>query len=183
MKRRDSLKTLTEAELGLIATLSDLILPATPTAGSATEAEVPAFIDFIVRDLPYHQVPIQGGLMWLNGESIKRFDNVFDKCKEAEQKQILDDIAYPAATEEGNEFDAGRAFFTRFRNLVLSGYYTTRMGLDDVGYVGNYANLWDGVPDDVMAKHGFTYDENITYVDHDTRDTKAEWDDKGNLLT
>lgn len=171
-------------DLSLIATLCDLILPATTTAGSATDAEVPAFIDFIVKDLPYHQIPIQGGLMWLNGESNKRFNKIFESCTDGQQKEILDDIAYPT-TDTTAQYDAGRKFFGRFRNLVLTGYYTTKMGIDDVGYVGNRANLWDGVPDDVLAKHGLSYDASMKgkYVNHDTRNTQAEWDEKGNLIT
>ncbi len=173
-----------DTDLSLIAILCDLILPATITAGSATDAEVPAFIDFIVKDLPYHQIPIQGGLMWLNSKSNKRFNKIFESCSDAQQKQILDDIAYPT-TEATTQYDAGRKFFGRFRNLVLTGYYTSKMGIDDVGYVGNRANLWDGVPDDVLAKHGLSYDANMKgkYVNHDTRDTQAEWDEKGNLIT
>jgi len=173
-----------EMNLSLIAVLCDLILPATATAGSATDAEVPAFIDFIVKDLPYHQVPIQGGLMWINGESNKRFNKIFENCTEDEQKQILDDIAYPS-TAVTAPYDAGRKFFDRFRNLVLTGYYTTKIGIDDLGYVGNRANLWDGVPDDVLIKHGLTYDAHMKekYVNHNTRNTQAEWDEKGNLIT
>jgi hypothetical protein len=173
-----------DADLTLVAVLCDLILPATTTAGSATDAEVPAFIDFIVKDLPYHQIPIQGGLMWLNGESNRRFNKIFESCSDAQQKQILDDIAYPS-TETTAQFDAGRKFFERFRSLVLTGYYTTKMGIDDVGYVGNRANLWDGVPDDVLEKHGLSYDANMKgkYVNHDTRNTQAQWDEKGNLIS
>ncbi len=85
-----------DADLTLVAVLCDLILPATTTAGSATEAGVPDFIDFIVKDLPYHQIPIQGGLMWLNGESNKRFNKIFESCTDTQQKQILDDIAFPS---------------------------------------------------------------------------------------
>ncbi len=174
----------TSVELSLIATLCDLVLPATPTAGSATAAEVPAFIDFIVKDLPYHQIPIQGGLMWINGESNKRYNKIFEDCSSNEQKQILDDIAYPS-TEKTQQFDAGRKFFNKFRGLVLTGYYTTKIGIDDLGYVGNRPNLWDGVPPSVLAKHGLDYDENMKgrYINHDSRDTKATWDENGNLLT
>lgn len=171
-------------ELALIATLCDLILPATPTAGSASEAEVPAFIDFIVKDLPYQQVPIQGGLMWLNGESNKRFNTIFDKCTKAQQIEILDDIAYEA-TPETEQYEAGRQFFNRMRSLVLSGYYSSKIGMKDIGYVGNRPNLWDGVPADVLKEHGFEYEAAMIpkYINHDTRDIQAEWDDKGNLIT
>ena len=173
-----------DPDLALIATLCDLILPATATAGSASEAEVPAFIDFIVRDMPQQQVPIQGGLMWMNGESNKRFNTIFDKCTKAQQIEILDDIAYEA-TPETEQYEAGRQFFNRIRSLVLSGYYSSKMGIKDIGYVGNRPNLWDGVPADVLAEHGFEYEPAmmVKYINHDTKEVQAEWDEKGNLIT
>jgi hypothetical protein len=173
-----------DPDLALIATLCDLILPATPTAASATEAEVPAFIDFIVKDLPYQQIPIQGGLMWINGESNRRFNTIFDKCTKVQQTEILDDIAY-ASTPETEKYEAGRQFFNRFRGLVTSGYYSSKIGMKDIGYVGNRPNLWDGVPADVLAEHGFEYEAAMLpkYINHDARDIQAEWDEKANLIS
>ena len=71
------------------------------------------------------------------------------------------------------------------RNLTLTGYYTTKMGIDDLGYKGNIPNIWDGVPADVLKEHDVDYDEEwlAKCVDQDKREVIAEWDDKGNLLT
>ncbi|MEO0339982.1 MAG: gluconate 2-dehydrogenase subunit 3 family protein, partial [Bacteroidota bacterium] len=129
---------LTETELSTIAVLCDIILPATPTAGSANDAEVPAFIDFIVKDIPSHQLPLRGGLMWLNTESNRRFNKEFTTCNEEEQIAIIDDIAFPDPDGKKPEMAHGIRFFALMRNLTLTGYYTTRMGIDDLGYVGNY---------------------------------------------
>ena len=70
------------------------------------------------------------------------------------------------------------------RNLTLTGYYTTKMGLDDLGYQGNVANVWDGVPDDVLEKHGLAYDEEwlAKCVDQSKRAEIAQWDNDGNLI-
>lgn len=176
---------LNDTELSTIATLCDIILPATPTAGSATEAKVPEFIDFIVKDLPYHQLPMRGGLMWLNGESTKRFNKAFVDCTNEEQINIVDDIAYPDPENNKPDMAPGRSFFNTMRNLTMTGYYTTKMGIDDLGYVGNRANLWDGVPQEVLDKHGMSYPEEWMpkFVNHDTRDVQAEWDEKGNLIS
>ncbi len=176
---------LNEGELSTIAVLCDIILPATPTAGSATDAEVPAFIDFIVKDLPYHQLPIRGGLMWLNGESTKRYNKAFIDCSSEEQISIIDDIAYPDPDNKKPEMAPGISFFDRMRNLTMTGYYTTKMGIDDLGYVGNRPNLWDGVPQEVLDKHGLSYPEEWMpkFVNHETRDVQAEWDEKGNLIS
>ena len=176
---------LNEQELTTIAVLCDLILPASDTAGSASDAEVPAFIEFIVKDIPDHQIPIRGGLMWLNTESNRRFNKIFSAATPQEQLQIIDDIAYPDPDEERPEMAHGIEFFNLMRNLTLTGYYTTQMGLEDLGYTGNYANTWDGVPEEVLANHDVDYDPEwiAKCVDQSKRMDIAEWDEEGNLLT
>jgi len=205
MKRRDSLKTLliggiAGATIPLQGCKTDTAekaeavitggktygrTPSTPTAGSATEAEVPEFIEFIVKDLPSHQLPIRGGLMWLNGESTKRFNKTFADCNHDEQISIVDDIAYPDPENKKPEMGPGISFFNRMRNLTMTGYYTTKMGIDDLGYVGNRPNLWDGVPQEILDKRGLSYPKEWMpkFVNHETRDVQAEWDEQGNLIT
>jgi len=176
---------LDERELGMVAVLCDIILPASDTAGSATEAKVPEFIEFIVKDLPSNQIPVRGGLMWLNGESMKRYEKQFVDCSEKEQIAIIDDIAYPDPDNKKPEMAPGISFFHRMRNMTLTGYYTTRMGFDDLGYQGNRPNMWDGVPQEVLDKHGLAYDPTWMpkFVDHEKRNIQAEWDDDGNLIS
>jgi hypothetical protein len=175
----------TDHELATIATLCDIILPATATAVSAVEAGVPEFVEFIVKDMPDHQIPLRGGLMWLDGESNRRFNLKFINCDEVQQIKIVDDIAYPDPNGEHPELGPGIEFFRRMRNLTLTGYYTTKMGIDDLGYAGNRPNVWDGVPQEVLDEHGLAYDEEWIpkFVDQSKRDIQAEWDEAGNLLT
>ena len=172
-------------ELETIAVLCDIILPSTPDAGSATDAEVPAFIEFIVKDLPVHQIPIRGGLMWLHSESNKRFDKPFLEIEENQQIQIIDDIAYPDPEKKRPDLAYGIQFFNRMRNLTLTGYYTTRMGLEELGYDGNRPNIWDGVPEDVLKVHDVDYDPEwlAKCVDQNKREVIATWDDDGNLIS
>ena len=176
---------LNEHELETVAVLCDIILPATDTAGSATEAKVPEFIEFIVKDLPNHQLPMRGGLMWLDGESNRRFNKVFGSCSNEEQIQIVDDVAYPDPDKLKPEMAYGIKFFNLMRNLTMTGYYTTKMGIEDLGYIGNQPNVWDGVPAAVLAEHDVDYDPEwiAKCVDQDKRNDIAKWDDKGNLLT
>lgn len=176
---------LNEYELGTIAVLCDIILPTSSTAGSANDAKVPEFIEFIVKDMPNHQLPMRGGLMWLDGESNRRFNKVFTACTDAEQIQIIDDIAYPDPDNEKPEMAHGRTFFNLMRNLTLTGYYTSKMGIKDLGYDGNYPNVWDGVPAEVLAEHEVDYDPEwiAKCVDQEARNVTAEWDDDGNLIT
>lgn len=173
-----------EHELTTIAILCDIILPKTGNLGSATDAGVPDFIEFIVKDLPNNQLPMRGGLAWLDGESNKRYNNRFADLSDSQQISIIDDIAYPDPDEERPEMGPGIKFFTQIRNLTLTGYYTTKMGFDDLGYVGNRPNIWDGVPADVLADHDVDYDPEwiAKCIDQETREAVAEWDKDGNLL-
>ena len=172
-----------EHELATVAVLCDLILPSTATAGSAVDAGVPEFIDFIAKDITSHQLPLRGGIMWLDHHSVKLYDKVFKDCSVDQQKHILDEIAYPDNVSP--ELEPGVHFFNRMRNLVLTGYYTTRMGIDDLGYKGNTPNVWDGVPEEVLVKHGLSYDKEwlAKCVDQEKRNVMAAWDDEGNLIS
>ena len=174
-----------EHELSSIAVLCDIILPKKGDLGSAADAGVPEFIEFMVKDLPNNQLPMRGGLAWLDGESNKRFNNRFVGLSDSQQLSIIDDIAYPDPDEERPEMGPGIKFFTQIRNLTLTGYYTTKMGFDDLGYVGNRPNIWDGVPADVLADHDVDYDPEwvAKCINQETREAVAEWDKDGNLLT
>ncbi|MEL6592128.1 MAG: gluconate 2-dehydrogenase subunit 3 family protein [Bacteroidota bacterium] len=176
---------LNEHELESIAVLCDIILPATETAGSANDAKVPEFIEFIVKDIPTQQLPIRGGLMWLDQESNRRFNKLFKAATPEEQIAIVDDIAYPDPDGKKPAMAYGIKFFERMRDLTLTGYYTTKMGFDDLGYVGNRPNVWDGVPAEVLAEHDVNYDPEwiAKCVDQSKREEIAQWDDDGNLLT
>lgn len=169
-------------ELATIATLCDIILPAKGALGSATDAGVPAFIDFMVKDIPKNLLPLKGGLMWLNREALSRYDLVFDQLSSQQQISIIDDIAYP---EDANpEMLPGVAFFNRMRDLTLTGYYTSKMGIEDLGYQGNRPNVWDGVPPDVLQDHDVHYDPDwvAKCVDQSKRFDIAEWNENGRLI-
>lgn len=145
-----------EHEMATIAILADIIIPKDGVSGSATDAGVPEFIEFIVKDMPNHKTPMRGGLKWLDLHCLNRFGTTFVKAKDNEQIQIVDDIAYPAIAKP--EMKQGVAFFDRMRNLTASGFYTTQIGVDDIGYKGNKPNQWKGVPPDVLKQYGFTSD-------------------------
>ena len=146
----------TADELKTITVLSDIILPADAVSGSASQVGVPAFIEFMMKDQPQHQTPMRGGLMWLNSQSNKRFQKPFVGCSDAQQLQIVDDIAYPERVK--SDMRQGAAFFTLLRNFVVTGFYTTQVGFNDLGYMGNRPNTWEGVPDDVLKQYGVSYD-------------------------
>lgn len=182
-QRLKSQEFFTQHELTTIAVLCDIILPTFEDRGSASDADVAEFVAFIVKDMPGHQTPLRGGLMWLDHLCNKEFNSDFESCSPDQQIAIVERIAYPENFQPGME--PGVSFFSRMRDLTLTGYYTTRMGIEDLGYKGNTPNVWDGVPDDVLKDHGLEYPAEWLpkFVDQSKRDVKAEWDEDGNLIT
>ncbi len=147
----------TPHELATITVLSDIILPADATSGSASQVGVPAFIEFIAKDMPQHQTPLRGGMMWLDNQSMKRFGKKFVAATSVERIQLVDDIAYPEQAKPA--FSQGYAFFNLMRDLTMTGFYTTEVGFKDLGYIGNQANVWMGVPADVLKQYNLTGQE------------------------
>jgi len=147
----------TPTEMATIRILGDIIIPKDAVSGSASEANVPEFIEFIVKDMPEHQTPMRGGLRWLEMISLKKFGNSFTAITEKQRIEIIDEIAYPKKAKASMK--QGVAFFNLMRNLTTTGFYTSEMGVKDVGYMGNVPNQWNGVPDDVLKEHNLAYTE------------------------
>jgi hypothetical protein len=146
-----------EHEMVTITVLGDIIMPKDEASGSASEAKVPEFIEFIVKDMPEHQVPVRGGLRWLDLHSFNKHGKSFVSCTHEQQIGIVDEIAYPKKAKP--EVAQGVSFFNKMRDLVTTGYYTSEIGVKDLGYMGNVPNQWNGVPDDVLKQHGLAYTE------------------------
>ena len=144
-------------EMATITILGDIIMPKDAVSGAASDAKVPDFIEFIVKDMPEHQVPMRGGLKWLDLHSYKKHQKAFTECTHQEQIGIVDEIAYPAKAKP--EVAQGVSFFNKIRDLVTTGFYTAEIGVKDLGYMGNVPNIWAGVPDDVLKQHGLAYTE------------------------
>lgn len=175
----------TPEEMATITILCDIILPKDDISGAASEAGVPDFIEFIVKDIPDHQLPLRGGLMWLDLESKQRFGTAFRNATAQQRLEIVEDIAYIDIENDNPLFSQGIKFFDLMRDLTVTGFYTSEMGIKTLGYQGNIPNLWDGVPEDVLQKHGLAYEENMLakYIDHNKREEIAVWDDAGNLVS
>jgi gluconate 2-dehydrogenase gamma chain len=156
-KEVNSTTFFTPHEMATITILADIIIPKDDVSGSASEAKVPDFIEFIVKDMPEHQVPMRGGLKWLDMQSNKQFQNAFTDCNQQQQLALVDQIAYPKKAKPGMK--PGVAFFNLMRNLTASGFYTSPMGYKDVGYMGNTPNQWNGVPADVLKQYNLAYTE------------------------
>ena len=147
----------TTDEMATVTILGDIIIPKDDTSGSASDAGVPAFLEFIVKDMPEHQIPMRGGLRWLDMQSLKKYDKGFKDCTPAQQMELVDAIAWPDKAKP--EMAQGVAFFNLMRNLTASGFYTSEIGVKDIGYMGNVPNQWNGVPADVLQHYGLGYSE------------------------
>jgi hypothetical protein len=156
-KKLSAEKFFDEHEMKTITILCDIIIPKDEVSGSASEAGVPDFIEFIVKDIPQHQLPLRGGLKWLDLQCLKRFNADFASCSTTQQIEMVDEIAFPEKAKP--EMQPGVAFFNRMRDLTATGFFTSEMGIKDLGYAGNKPNLWDGVPQEVLEQYGLKYDE------------------------
>jgi gluconate 2-dehydrogenase gamma chain len=158
-------KVLDPHEWKTVQVLSDIIIPADDHSGSATQAGVPEFIDdwldFKEQTAGRSEdskaegasllAQIRGGIIWLDAVCNWQFSHDFVDCAWAQQKQILDRIAYPK--EAAPEDAAGVAFFNHLRNLVVSGFFSSEMGVKDLPYLGNQmVSDWNGCPPNVLAK-------------------------------
>lgn len=179
-------------EWATVRVLADMVLPRDERSGSATDARVPEFMDFVIDDplaepsqRERNKVQMRGGLAWLDRECGRRFDGRrFLEASEPERKAILDSIAYPRETDLQPERSAayhaaaqpnktvdlapavpekdaldrlshGVAFFSAFRDLTASGFWSSEMGMKDIDYVGNtFVAEWKGCPPGVLAKLG-----------------------------
>lgn len=156
-KKLSAEKFFDDHEMATIGVLADIIIPRDEVSGSATDAGVPAFIEFIVKDMPVHQTPMRGGLKWLDLQCMKKYNSAFAQCTAAQQMEMVDEIAWPEKAKPGME--QGVAFFNLMRDLTATGFYTSEIGVKDIGYAGNRPNQWDGVPQDVLDQYGLKYDE------------------------
>ena len=142
----------TQEEMETVRQLSNLIIPADDHSGNAEDAGVPKFIDFMMLDKPEMQTNVRGGLRWLDFQCLKQFEKEFRSCSVDQQKQLLDQIAYPDNAKP--EMSQGVSFFNRFRDLVASGFWSSKMGMEDIGYMGNVPTIWNGPPQEWLDKLG-----------------------------
>jgi gluconate 2-dehydrogenase gamma chain len=151
-------KYFTPAEFRTVGILADVIIPRDDRSGSATDAGVPEFMDFIMIDKPGNQQWMRAGLAWIDAQSATRFGKPFAGASASQREQILNDIAWPARAAA--TLSDGVSFFNRFRDLTSSGFWSSKMGVKDLRYIGNTFNPnWNGCPPEALAKLGVNYDK------------------------
>ena len=146
----------TPGEFATVTVLADLTLPADKRGPSASEAGVPEFMDFVMMEEMDNRERMRTGLAWLDTESGSRFGKPFVAASTRQQKKILDDIAWPKQAKP--EFAEAATFFNAFRNLTATGYWSSKVGVEDLQYIGNtVVPEWTGCPEPQLKKLGVSY--------------------------
>ena len=149
-------KFFTEPELRTVRTLVDIVIPRDERSGSATDAGVPEFMDYVLGEFPDSGDRMRKGLAWLDAESVRRSGRAFAESAPADQLTVVDAIAWPK--KAAPEIKEGVDFFKNFRNLTASGFWSSRMGIEDLQYIGNTFNPnWNGCPEAALTKLGVSY--------------------------
>jgi gluconate 2-dehydrogenase gamma chain len=149
-------KFFTAHELATVTALVDLIIPRDERSGSASDAGVPQFMDFMMIDQPQRQIAMRGGLALVDRLSEDRVGKRFVIGSDRQRRQVLDEIAYTSNPDSG--LSHAVAFFSSFRDLTASGFWTTKMGVQDLQYQGNtFVAEWEGCPDAALKKLGVKY--------------------------
>lgn len=127
-----------------IKVMVDLIIPRDAKSGSATDAGVPQYMDFFCSEYPSYAW-VRDALRWFDGFAYNSYQKSFVKCTEAERRAMLDQVAWPAKAAPAVR--DGVNHFNRLRDFTASGFFSSRMGVRDIGYIGNVARpTWNGCP-------------------------------------
>jgi gluconate 2-dehydrogenase gamma chain len=146
-------KFFTPHEYATVGVMVDLIIPRDERSGSAMDAGVPAFMDFMMIDQPRRQIAMRGGLAMVDRLATERFGKRFVSGTDRERRLLLDEIAYTSNPDRG--LSQAIAFFSSFRDLTASGFWSTKMGVADLQYQGNvFVSEWNGCPDAALRKLG-----------------------------
>lgn len=141
-------KVYTPHEWATVRMLVDYVIPRDDRSGSATDALVPEFMDTILDLEPGMRTAHRGGLAWLDHEMHERTGHRFIEATDAERRALLDLIAFPARAPEA--LSHGVRWFNSFRDLTATGFFTSELGVADLGYQGNTPVMeWTGCPAEV----------------------------------
>ena len=181
-------KFFSDSELKTIEKIANIILPPNEK-GNIKDAGVVELFEIIAKDFStpahdeYGEKVLRRGLIVFDKMCNERFGVNLINCSDDQIKSVFDSIAFNDNKDEGLQ-EAIRLFAV-YRGMVLTGYFTSEVGINDLGYKGNTPNVWDGVPDDVLKDYSVSYDEEwiSRCVDQSKRNDLAKWDDDGNLLT
>jgi hypothetical protein len=130
-------KYFSAAQYAALIALCDTIIPKDEKSGGAVEAGAPEFIDLLTSENESYQLRLGGGLFWLDGFTTDRYGKVFLECMPEQKKEVLDLIAFRKNAKQDSALSQGVAFFAFLRRLTCDGFYTSKIGIADLQYIGN----------------------------------------------
>jgi gluconate 2-dehydrogenase gamma chain len=135
-------------EYETLKSLCDTIIPKDEKSGGAVEAGAPEFIDLLTSENEKFQVELGGGLMWLESRCADQYGKVYLDCAAEQQKEMLDLIAYRKNVKKDTSLSQGVVFFAFLRDMTCDGFYTSKIGIEDLQYIGNVTRSeWPGCPE------------------------------------
>jgi hypothetical protein len=130
-----------------LTSLCDTILPKDEKSGGAVEAGAPEFIDLLTSENEEFQVALGGGLLWLDTRCVDAYGKTYLECAPEQRTEILELLAYRKNAKQDASLSQGVAFFAKLRDMTCDGYYTSKIGIEDLQYIGNVAlSEWPGCP-------------------------------------
>jgi len=140
-------KYFTVKQYETLTSLCDAIIPKDERSGGAVEAGAPEFIDLLTSENPEFQNRLGGGLMWLDSYCLDRYGKLYTETTPEQRKEIIELIAYRKNAKANPELRQGVAFFAFLRNMTCDGFYTSKIGIEDLQYIGNVTRSeWPGCP-------------------------------------
>jgi gluconate 2-dehydrogenase gamma chain len=140
-------KYFTPRQYETLLSLCNMILPKDEKSGGALEAGAPEFIDLLTSENEEYQLALGGGLMWLDTHCIDQYGKVFMECTPEQHQETLDLIAFRRNAKKDPALSQGVAFFAFLRKMTCDGYYTSKIGIEDLKYIGNVTRgEWPGCP-------------------------------------
>jgi gluconate 2-dehydrogenase gamma chain len=136
------------AQYATLISLCDSIIPRDDYSGGAVEAGAPEFIDLLTSENEDYAARLGGGLNWLHNFCVDRYGNAYLDCAPEQRKQVLDLIAYRASVRKDAGVAQGVAFFAFLRKMTCDGFYSSKIGIEDLQYIGNVPRQsFPGCPD------------------------------------
>ncbi|HYL35720.1 MAG TPA: gluconate 2-dehydrogenase subunit 3 family protein [Bryobacteraceae bacterium] len=135
-------------EFQTLQRLADLIIPADGHSPGALEAHAAEWIDYMSSNSPELAEIFTGGFGWLDHHMQQHHSADFVDATPQQQAALLDVIAFKK--NETPETAAGVRFFAWARNLVTDAYYTSPIGIKELGYMGNTAVAEFHVPEEAL---------------------------------
>jgi hypothetical protein len=136
-----------EHQYKTLRALCQAIIPSDQESGGAIEAGAPEFIDLLSSENKDLQLQLGGGIMWLDATCIERYGQTYLQCAPGQRTEMLDLIAFRKSADQDPRLSPGIEFFSTLRKYTADGFFTSEIGIQYLGYIGNtYLKEFPGCP-------------------------------------